>query len=295
MGIKIAANDLESAIAGSRLLVVGPDDDEEDLMDEVMGDLEDLLSKVSTTGRGVAVQASTLGSLEALLEFLRVSKIPVSSISIGPVFKRDVMRAGAMLEKSKEYAVMLCFDVRVDKEAQEYADQVGVKIFTADIIYHLFDNFKDYQKEMLEEQRREAAANAVWPCVIKPVAVFMKKDPIVLGVDVEEGILKIGTPLCAFKKNAETGVVEPLPLGRVTSIELNHKPMKTAKKGSPSVAIKIEGPNQPLYGRHLDEKDILYSHISRKTIDTLKKFYREEVTKEEWQLIVALKKRFDIS
>lgn len=102
MGIKIAANDLESAIAGSRLLVVGPDDDEEDLEDEVMGDLEDLLGKVSTTGKGVAVQASTLGSLEALLEFLRTSNIPVSSISIGPVYKRDVMRAGVMLEKNKE-------------------------------------------------------------------------------------------------------------------------------------------------------------------------------------------------
>ncbi|KAJ4308135.1 eukaryotic translation initiation factor 5B [Neodidymelliopsis sp. IMI 364377] len=90
MGIKIAADGLDTAIAGSRLLVVGPDDDEEDLMDEVMGDLEHLLSRVSKTGRGVSVQASTLGSLEALLEFLRVSKIPVATISIGPVFKKDV-------------------------------------------------------------------------------------------------------------------------------------------------------------------------------------------------------------
>jgi len=105
MGVKIAANDLEGAIAGSRLLVVGPDDDEEDLEEEIMGDLENLLGRVSTSGVGVAVQASTLGSLEALLEFLRVSKIPVSTISIGPVFKRDVMRAGVMLEKHKEYAL----------------------------------------------------------------------------------------------------------------------------------------------------------------------------------------------
>ena len=39
------------------------------------------------------MQASTLGSLEALLEFLKQSKIPVSEINIGPVNKKDVQKA----------------------------------------------------------------------------------------------------------------------------------------------------------------------------------------------------------
>jgi translation initiation factor 5B len=59
--------------------------------------------------------------------------------------------------------------------------------------------------------------------------------------------------------------------------------------------VKIEGPNQPLYGRQLEEKDTLYSMISRKSIDTLKKHYRDEVTKDEWNLIVKLKPMFDVS
>ena len=47
------------------------------------------------------MQASTLGSLEALLEFLRspAVKIPVSGIAIGPIHRKDVMRASVMLEK----------------------------------------------------------------------------------------------------------------------------------------------------------------------------------------------------
>ncbi|PWW76272.1 hypothetical protein C7212DRAFT_358033 [Tuber magnatum] len=294
LGVKIAANDLEHAIAGSRLLVVGPDDDEEDLEMEVMSDLEQLFSKVSTSGAGVAVQASTLGSLEALLAFLKSSSIPVSTISIGPVYKRDVMRAGIMLEKHKEYAVMLCFDVKVDREAQAYADEVGVKLFTAEIIYHLFDAFSEYKKEMSEQRKRESAANAVFPCILNPVAVFNKKDPIVVGVDVVEGSLRIGTPIGAVKKNPITGEMETISLGRVTSIELNHKAIPICKKGQPSVAVKIEGPNQPLYGRQLEEKDTLYSLISRVTIDTLKTHFREEVPKEDWQLIINLKKVFNI-
>lgn len=155
LGVKIAANDLEKAVSGSRLLVVGPEDDEDELMDDVMDDLTGLLDSVDTTGKGVVVQASTLGSLEALLDFLKDMKIPVMSIGLGPVYKRDVMKASTMLEKAPEYAVMLCFDVKVDKEAEQYAEQEGIKIFNADIIYHLFDSFTAYQEKLLEERRKD--------------------------------------------------------------------------------------------------------------------------------------------
>lgn len=215
LGVKIAANDLEHAIAGSRLLVVGQDDDEEDLEEQVMSDLENLLGKVAKDHRGVSVQASTLGSLEALLEFLRVSKIPVANISIGPVYKRDVMQAGIMLEKAKEFAVMLCFDVKVDKEAQAYADEVGVKIFTADIIYHLFDDFTKHMSQLQEQRKEDSKLLAVFPCVLRPVAIFNKKDPIVIGVDVVEGNLRLLTPLAAVKTNPITGVKEVIGIGRV--------------------------------------------------------------------------------
>jgi translation initiation factor 5B len=215
LGVKIAANDLDKAVAGSRLLVVGPDDDEDDLMDDVMADLQQLLSKISKDNRGVSVQASTLGSLEALLEFLKDMKIPVANVGIGPVFKRDVMMAGTMLEKAKEFAVMLCFDVKVDKEAQQYADDNGIKIFTADIIYHLFDNFTAHMKQLQEQKKEESKLHAVFPCVLHPIQVFNKKDPIVVGVDVVEGSLRPLTPIAVVKTNPITGVKEIIGLGRV--------------------------------------------------------------------------------
>lgn len=43
--------------------------------------LKDTLEAIKVQERGVFVQASTLGSLEALLEFLKTSEIPVSLIS----------------------------------------------------------------------------------------------------------------------------------------------------------------------------------------------------------------------
>jgi len=66
----------------------------------------------------------------------------------------------------------------------------------------------------------------------------------------------------------------------------------TVKKGQAGagVAIKIEGASQQLFGRHIDEQETLYSHITRHSIDTLKSpAMKDEVTKDEWQLIVKLK------
>ncbi|KAI2607319.1 uncharacterized protein GGS25DRAFT_328054 [Hypoxylon fragiforme] len=296
MGVKISAPGLEGAIAGSRLLVVGPDDDEEDLEEEIEADLNKLFSRVATTGRGVSVQASTLGSLEALLDFLKDCKIPVANVGIGPVFKRDVVQCATMLEKSPDLAVMLCFDVKIDKEAQAYAEDNGIKIFTADIIYHLFDAFTKHMDEQLEKKKEESKMLAVFPCVLHTVAVFNKTGPIVIGVDVVEGNLRVNTPIAAVKSNPTTGAKEVVSLGRVTSIERDHKQIPVCKKGQPSVAIKVEmGGHQPTYGRQLEEKDALYSLISRASIDTLKEFYRKEVTNDEWQLIIKLKPLFDIN
>lgn len=301
MGIKISAPDLEKAIAGSRLLVCGPDDDEEDLKEEVMSDLTNLMSTIDRTGHGVWVQASTLGALEALLEFLRTSKIPVAGINIGPVHKKDVVKAGVMLEKAREYAVMLCFDVKVEKEAEEMAEEMGMKVFKADIIYHLFDRFKEYSEAMMEQKRKDQAPSAVFPCVLKmvPGAIFNKKDPLIIGVDVLEGALRIGTPVCVVRANPDTKVRETITLGKVTSIEQNHKTLEIVKKGQAGggVAIKIECAvyeTPKTFGRHLEEKDEIYSKISRQSIDVLKESFRKDMSKDDWALVVKLKKVLNV-
>ena len=275
------------------------DDEEELLREEVMSDLTTLLNSVDKSGKGVCVQASTLGSLEALLEFLRVSKIPVSGINIGPVYKRDVMRCATMLEKARELACILCFDVSVDKEAERLAEELGVKLFTADIIYHLFDRFMAYRAEIMENKKRDAAGTAVWPCRLRTIAAFAKRDPIILGCDIIDGSLRIGTPLCVVKVDSATRKKEVISIGRVTSLEINHKSRDVVLKKDvgAGVAVRIE-PNlndaPKMFGRHLDESDEIYSQISRASIDALKDHFWEGVTIEEKRLIKHLKGLLDI-
>ncbi|TDL29015.1 hypothetical protein BD410DRAFT_810858 [Rickenella mellea] len=294
LGVKISAPGLEKAIAGSRLLVVGPDDDEDDLRDEVMSDLTSLLNSIDKSGLGVCVQASTLGSLEALLDFLQSSKIPVSGINIGPVHKKDVRRCERMLEKAKELACILCFDVTVDREAEKLAEELGIRLFKADIIYHLFDAFTAYNAEITEAKRKDAAPQAVWPCRLKTIAAFAKRDPIILGVDILDGSLRIGTPLCVVKDDPATGKKEIIDLGKITSLEINHKAMEIVKKSQAGagVAVKIEHAvyqSSKMFGRHFDEKDEIFSHITRQSIDVMKTTFKADVSTEEWLLMKGLK------
>lgn len=87
--------------------------------------------------------------------------------------------------------------------------------FTADIIYHLFDAFTAYNAEMLEAKRKDAAPQAIWPCRLKIINVFAKRDPIILGVDIIDGTLRVGTPICVVKVDATTGKREIIPLGKM--------------------------------------------------------------------------------
>ncbi|GFN74730.1 eukaryotic translation initiation factor 5b-like, partial [Plakobranchus ocellatus] len=201
-GVKIIAKDMEKALAGLPLYVAHDNDEKEYYKEEVAAVLKDTLESIKVQERGVFVQASTLGSLEALLEFLRTSEIPYAGISIGPVHKKDIMKASVMLEHDSQYAVILAFDVKVEREAQELADNLGVRIFTADIIYHLFDAFIKYRDELKRKRQEEFKHIAVFPCKLRvlPQFIFNSRDPIVMGVSVEAGFVKEGTPICVPSK-----------------------------------------------------------------------------------------------
>uniref|UniRef100_A0A8D3BMM5 Eukaryotic translation initiation factor 5B n=1 Tax=Scophthalmus maximus TaxID=52904 RepID=A0A8D3BMM5_SCOMX len=290
-GVKILGKDLEKTLAGLPLLVAHHDDEIPVLRDELERELKQTLSSIKLEEKGVYVQASTLGSLEALLEFLRTSKVPYSGINIGPVHKRDVMKASAMLEHDQQYAVILAFDVKVERESQEMADSLGVRVFWAEIIYHLFDAFTKYREDYKKAKQDEFKHIAVFPVKLKvlPQFIFNSRDPIVMGVTVEAGVLRQGTPLCVPAK----GFVD---IGVVTSIEMNHKSVESAKKGQ-EICIKIEpipGESPKMFGRHFEATDPIVSKITRASIDALKNWFRDEMQKTDWQLIVELKKTFEI-
>lgn len=255
-GVKIAAKDLDKAVAGLPMFVAESPDEIEYLSEKCDALLDDTLNAIRTVDKGVSVQASTLGSLEALMDFLKHEKIPVAKVNIGPIHKRDVTSCSIQLQKAAKYGIILGFDVPVDREAQLMADREGVRIFTADIIYHLENNFRQHMKEVAEMEREKHKYIATFPCRLEilPDCVFNARDPIVVGVKVLEGQVKVGTPIVVPSK-------EMCDLGVISSIQVNNEDVLIGKKGE-EVCIKIEPRgDKKMYGRQFDFKDILVSKV----------------------------------
>ncbi|CAH8843184.1 unnamed protein product [Trichobilharzia szidati] len=291
-GVKLIAKDLEKALAGLPLFVANGLSEELYYKEEVCRGLKSALKAISVSPLGVYVVASTLGSLESLLVYLKSVDIPYSGINIGTVHKKDVMKASVMCEREPKWAVILAFDVRVHKDAQKLATQLNVKIFTSEIIYRLQTQMEKYMEDLKTGNQRKHRDLAVFPCKMRilPEMIFNKRAPIVVGVHVEAGVVRVGTPICVPSR-------ECITLGRVFSIESNHKPVEEARTGM-EVCVRIDpvdGETPKLYGRHFDLNDLLVSKISRESIDVMKEYFRSDLKKEDWKLMIELKETLDIS
>ena len=92
MGVKLVASGLETALTGSSLYKYNTDEEREMYKKMLIEDIKKVKRKVKLKKEGVGVAASTLGSLEALLNFLKGNKIPVSTVCIGDVTKKDLLK-----------------------------------------------------------------------------------------------------------------------------------------------------------------------------------------------------------
>lgn len=317
-GVKIVARGLQYAMAGTSLIVVKPGGDlrqaeaaatqEIDMAisttdENKKGTTTQEVSSIVTCKEGIYVQASSVGTLEAIIAHLKSNTvdIPVYGWNLGPVYKQDVMKASAMLKRKEEYAVILAFDVKVMPEASALAAESGVKIITADTVYRLVNIYTEHIKGLKEAKKMQCAADAVFPCTLKilPNRVYHSKDPIVCDVEVVEGVVKVGTPICVFtpsKDKSKNIIVHSL--GRISSMQTsNGNQIFSARNGVVAIKISGDSPQEKSrsYGRHFDSSNELVSEISRRSIDVLKECFRDEMSAENWQLISRLKAQFKIA
>jgi translation initiation factor 5B len=271
-GVKIAAPDLEEAMAGAPVRVVG-DRDVEAVIEEVRAELADI--EVTTEEEGVVVKADTLGSLEAIASTLADEEIPVVRAEVGDVAPRDVAVASTADEPKHE--AILGFNVDVLEDAEREAEEQGVELYVDDVIYQLVEEYADHVAAIERAQQEQVLEKIQRPCRFRilPDHTFRQSDPAVVGVEVLSGTLKRNSRVVKWEGN------EPTRVGDLKSLQDAGEDVDEARAGE-EVAASIDGPT---VGRQIEEGDELWTEIPEKHAKILEQELADEVPADELEAL----------
>ncbi|MFP8890931.1 translation initiation factor IF-2 [Natrialbaceae archaeon A-CW2] len=271
-GIKIAAPDLEDAMAGAPVRVVR-DRSLEDVIAEVQAELADVA--VDTAEEGVVVKADTLGSLEAMGNALSEAEIPIVRAEVGDVAPRDISVASTA-EDPKQQAV-LGFSVDVLSDAERRAEIDDVQLFTDDVIYQLIEEYTDHVESIERAQQETILDNITRPSRFRVLKdhVFRQNDPAVVGVEIYAGTLQNNTYVVKWDGNETTRV------GQVKGIQEQGEDVDEARAGE-RVSVAIDGPT---IGRQVKEGDVLWTDLPEKHAKILEQELKSDIPTDELEAL----------
>jgi translation initiation factor 5B len=271
-GVKIAAPDLEDAMAGAPVRVVRNRERE-----AVIADVESELAEiqVDTEEEGVVVKADTLGSLEAMANALVEAEVPILRAEVGDVAPRDVAVASTAGEA--DHQAILGFNVDVLKNAERELEESDVRLFSDDVIYQLIEDYEAFVAERQRAQQETVLDKIVRPArfQILPDHVFRQNNPAVVGVEVLSGTLKNNTHVGRFDGN------EFERLGQLSGIQKNGEDVSEARAGE-RVSVAIDGPT---VGRQIDEGDELWVDLPEKHAKILEQELTDEIPADELEAL----------
>lgn len=279
-GVKIAAPRLAGALAGMPVRVV---DDASKTIEAVKAEMEEV--KIETEHAGVVVKADTLGALEALVKMLEQEEIPIRLADVGDVSRRDVIEAETVKEESRERAVLLGFNVKVLRDAEERAREAGIPIFQSNVIYKLVEDYEEWVAAEKERELKEEFEKLTRPAKIKilPGYVFRTSKPAIVGIEVLAGNLKTNVRLMNEDGKA---------IGMVKGLQERNENIPLAEKGK-QVAMAVEGPT---VGRQINEGDILYTDIPEDEAAVIEGKYLENLAPDEgeaFEEIINIKRKIN--
>ncbi len=267
-GIKVAAPDLDDAMAGAPVRVV-----RDQAVAEVVEAVEAELSQidVETTDNGVVVKADTLGSLEAIANALEEAEVPIVRAEVGDVAPRDIAVASTADEPIHE--VVLAFNVDVLADARRQATEQNVRIFDDDVIYQLVEEYEAFVTGIEESQQEQVLDKIARPCRFQILAdhTFRQSNPAVVGVEVLAGTLKRNSRVVKWTNGEATRV------GQLKSLQDEGEDVDQARAGD-RVAASIDGPT---VGRQIEEGDELWTELPEKHAKILEQEVREELPTDE--------------
>ncbi len=271
-GVKIAAPDLDDAMAGAPVRVVR-DRDVGAVIGEVEAELADI--EVVTAEAGVVVKADTLGSLEAVAAALEEAEVPIVRAEVGDVAPRDI--AVASTADEPRYAAVLGFNVDVLEDATAEAREQGVEVFADDVIYQLVEEYEAYVEAIDRAQQEEVLDKIQRPARFRLLEdhVFRQSNPAVVGVEVLSGTLRRNSRVVSWEDDAPTRV------GHLKSLQDAGEDIDKARAGE-QVAASIDGPT---VGRQIDVGDELWTELPEKHAKILEQELADDIPADELEAL----------
>ena len=161
------------------------------LKKDILHEIEDI--KVDTGELGVIVKADTLGSLEALVNMLQEMEVPIRAADIGDVARRDVIDASIVMQEDELSGAIIAFNVKVLPSAAEEIKNTEIKIFSADVIYQLTEDYQEWIQETRERRKKEWFSASIKPGKLRIIPNwFSDRAPAIAGIEVLSGNVKKG-------------------------------------------------------------------------------------------------------
>jgi translation initiation factor 5B len=248
---------------------------------EILREIESI--KVDTHELGVIIKADTLGSLEALVNMLKEMEIPIRVADIGDVSRRDVVDASIVKKEDPLHGVIIAFNVKILPSAAEEIKNSEVKVFGADVIYQLTEEYSEWLEAAEERKRKEWLEAIIRPAKIRiiPKLVFRYNKPAIAGIEVLGGTVKKDYLL--IREDGSR-------VGRVDSMQDKGENLKSASKGE-KVAMAIK---EAVFGRDFEEGEVLYVDIPENHYKILESELKTKLTEDELdilQIIVEIKRK----
>ncbi len=257
-GVKISALGLDTALAGMPVYEAAVETMKK-VKHEIQKEIEEVIIEIDA--EGIVVKADALGSLEALLLLLRQRNVKIKRATIGTISKKDIMDSEANFDKNPANAVILGFNVVLDKDAENALADTHVTVFQHSVIYQLLEDFERWFVAKESETEHKGLELLSRPCKVQIMSnhVFRKNNPAVVGVDILAGTLKTGLRL--MNKEGEQ-------ITRVKSMEQEKKALNSAEQGQ-QLAVSL--PDITI-GRQVVEGEVLYSFHPESEFLALKSF-----------------------
>lgn len=274
-GVKVAGPDLSDALAGSPLYAT----DDERAVTSIMASVAEEVGRlrISTDTIGVVLKADTLGSLEAITSELQNHNIAIRIADIGDVARRDVVEAVLVKRSAHLLGVILAFNVKVLPDAEEEIRAQKLKIFRGDIIYHVIDEYLQWQETERLSRISEELGRLTRPgrVIILPGCIFRRSNPAIVGVEILEGVVKPHTRL--IRSDGRT-------IGEIMQIQDKGASLEMAEKGR-QVAISIR---DAVVGRHIFERDELMIDLPEADYKAIQTKFAGQLPSEELELLKKL-------